>query len=126
MDKEEHHGSLFWVITRTSEMKEVRLELDNITWSQNIKMNLHAPKKRKTEVIEREPSEPPSFPILLIKKAIVKHTKLCVYLPKQTTGKAKPKEAVCALWSLAHRAGPWRLEVLGAWKRTWGACSLYA
>ena len=27
VDKEEHHGSLFWVITRTSETKEVNLEL---------------------------------------------------------------------------------------------------
>ena len=28
MDKEEHHGSLFWVRTRTSETKEVNLDLD--------------------------------------------------------------------------------------------------
>ena len=55
-------------------------------------MNLPAPKKRKTEVTEWEPSELPSFPILLNKKAIVKHTRLCAYLPKQTTEKAKPKE----------------------------------
>ena len=68
------------------------LELGNITWSQNIKMNLPAPKTHKTEVIEWEPSELPSFPILLNKKAIEKHTKLCVYLPKQTKDKTKPKE----------------------------------
>ena len=48
VDKEEHHGSLFWVITGTGETKEVNLELDNITWSQNIKMSLPAPKRRKT------------------------------------------------------------------------------
>ena len=52
VDKDEHHGSLCWVITRASETQEVNLELDNITWSQNIKMNLTGPKKRKTEVIE--------------------------------------------------------------------------
>ena len=92
MDKEEHHGSLFWVIARTSETKEANLELGNNTWSRNIKMNLPAPKKRKTEVIEWEPSELPSFPILLSKKAIGKHTKLCVYFPKQTKGKTMPKE----------------------------------
>ena len=83
---------MFWVITRTSETKEVNLELGNITWSQNIKMHLRDPKKRKTEVIEWEPSELPSFPILLNKKAIEKHTELCVYLPKQTKDKTKPKE----------------------------------
>ena len=92
MDKEEHHGSLFWVIARTSETKEVNLDLDNITWSHNIKMNLPAPKKRKAAVIEWEPSELPSFPILVNKKAIQKKTKLCVYLPKQTKDKPKPKE----------------------------------
>ena len=92
MDKEAQHGSLFWVITRTRETKDVNLELDNITWSQNIKMNTHAPKKRKTEVIEWEPSELPSFPILLNKKAIEKHTRLCVCLPKQAKDKTKPKE----------------------------------
>ena len=92
VDKEEHHGSLFWVTTGTRETKEVNLELDNITWSQNIKMNLPAPKKRKPEVIEWVPSELPSLPILLSKKAIEKHTKLCVYLPKQTKDKTKPTE----------------------------------
>jgi hypothetical protein len=92
VDNEEHHGSLFWVITRTSETKEVNLDLDNSTWSHNIKMNLPAPKKRKAEVIEWEPSELPSFPILVSKKAIQKKTKLCVYMPKQTKDKAKPKE----------------------------------
>ena len=91
VDKEERHGSVFVVITRTSETKEVNLELDNITWSQNIKVNLHAPKKRKTEVIEWEPSELPSFPIVLSKKAIEKDTKLCACLPKQTKDKTKPK-----------------------------------
>ena len=70
----------------------MNLQLDNITWSQSIKMNLPAPKKRKTEVIQWEPSELPSFPILVNKKAIQKKTKLCVYMPKQTKDKAKPKE----------------------------------
>jgi len=83
---------LFWVITRTSETTEVNLDLDNITWSQNIKMSLPAPKRRKTGVIEWESSKLPSFPILVNKKAIQKHTKLCVYLPKQTKDKTKPKE----------------------------------
>ena len=80
------------MITRTSETKEVNLELDNITWSQNIKMNLPAPKRRKTEVLEWEPSKLHSFPILVNKKAIQKRTKLCVYLPKQTKDKTKSKE----------------------------------
>ena len=68
------------------------MELDNITWSQNIKMSLPAPKTRKTGVIEWKSSGLPSFPILVNKQAIQKHTKLCVYLPKQTRDKTKPKE----------------------------------
>ena len=74
VDKEEHHGSLFWVISRTCETKEVNLDLENITWSKTIKVNLPGPKRRKTEVLEWEPSELPSFPILVNKKAIQKRT----------------------------------------------------
>ena len=91
MDKEEHHGSLFWVVTRTSETKEVSLELDNITWSQNIKMNLPAPKKRKTEVIEREPSELPSFPILVKKKAIQKRPSFVCTCPHRPRTRQSPR-----------------------------------
>ena len=39
----EHRDSLLWVVTRTCEVKDANLVLDNITWSQAIKVNLPAP-----------------------------------------------------------------------------------
>ena len=67
------------------------MELDNVMWSQNIKVSLPAPKKRNTEVIDWEPPELPSCPNRASKKAIKQHTKLCVYLPKQTKEESTPK-----------------------------------
>ena len=80
IDAEEHVGSLYWVVTRTSNAKDVNLDQDNVTWEHSIKVNLPAPKKRKTETVHWEPSELPSFPLLVNKKAIKKHTMLCVFL----------------------------------------------
>ena len=81
LDKDEHTGSLYWVVTRTSNTKEVNLDLELATWEQHIKVNLPAPaKKRKMEVIDWESSQLPSYPCLVNKKAIAKHTKLCVFL----------------------------------------------
>ena len=95
------------MITGASETKEVSLELGNITWSHNIKMNLPAPKKRKTEVIEWEPSELPSFPILLSKKAIGKHARLCV-LSHADQGEDKAQGGGVSLVALS--AQRWALE----------------
>ena len=83
LDSEEHVGSLYWVVTRSSNTKEVNLDLDNVTWEHSIKVNLPALKKRKTEVVNWDPSELPSFPLLVNKKAINKHTKLCVFLAEK-------------------------------------------
>ena len=81
LDKDEHAGSLYWVVTKTSNTKEVNLDLELATWEQHIKVNLPAPaKKRKMEVIDWEFSQLPSYPCLVNKKAIAKHTKLCVFL----------------------------------------------
>jgi hypothetical protein len=83
LDKDEHHGSLFWVVTRTSEPKEVNLDLDNVAWSQNIKVSLPAPNKRKTKVLDWDSSELPSFPDLVNKRAVKKRAKLSVFLAKK-------------------------------------------
>ena len=94
IDKDEHVGSLYWSITRTSVLKEVNMEIEQATWQQKIQMHLPGPasKKRKVDPIEWEPSELPSFPILLNKKAIKKHTKLCVYLADKKIDKKTGKE----------------------------------
>ena len=82
IDPEEHTGSLYWVVTRTSETKEQNLEFENFTWEQNIQVSMPSPvsKKRKLDPVHWSSSELPSFPVLLNKKALKKHTKLCVFM----------------------------------------------
>ena len=80
---DDHWGSLYWLVTRTEEAKLANLEQDMVTWQQQIKVTLPAPKRRKTEVLEWEASELPAFPILVNKKALAKHTLLQVFHNKK-------------------------------------------
>ena len=83
LDPEEHRGSLYWLVTRTSKLQDVNLEIDNVSWEQEIKVSLPGPKRRKTETLTWTSSELPTFPLLVNKKAIKKHTQLCVFLAEK-------------------------------------------
>ena len=48
LDSEEHKGSLFWVVGRTSQAADANLVLENISFQTQIKMSLPGPKRRKT------------------------------------------------------------------------------
>jgi hypothetical protein len=89
VDPEEHTGSLYWIVTRTSDPQEVNLELEIFTWEQQIKVNLPGSKKRKVDPVQWLPSQCPSFPVLINKKAIQKHTKLCMFLAPKSEAKGK-------------------------------------
>ena len=90
---DEHKGSLYWIVTRTPNAKEANLDFENLVWEQQIKLSLPAAKKRKLGPVEWQASELPAFPILVNKKAIPKHTKLCVYLAdKKNTKDPKKKD----------------------------------
>ena len=81
-DEEEHTGSIYWIVTRTGDPKICNLEYENMTWEQQIKVNLPGPamKARKLETRQEwASSELPMYPVLVNKKAIKKHTLLCVY-----------------------------------------------
>ena len=80
LDTEEHAGSLFWCVTRTSDMTRVNLDLDQVTWDMQIKMSVPAPKRRKVDPNEWTSSELPVIPILVNKKKIGKHTRLCMFM----------------------------------------------
>ena len=83
VDLEEHRGSLYWVVTRTSDAKAVNLDVEMAQWTLSIQMTLPAPKKRKTVPQQYwSSSELPSFPILVNKKALEKHTQLFCFLTK--------------------------------------------
>ena len=84
LDPEEHTGSLYWIVTRTSDTKQVNLDWETCTWEQDIKLHLPGPaKKRKVAPVQWSSSELPSFPVLLNKKAIKKNTKLCVFVAEK-------------------------------------------
>ena len=54
-----------------------------------MKVSLPAPKKRRVENLCWDPAELPTIPILTNKKAIKKHTKLCVFLAEKKDLKKK-------------------------------------
>ena len=85
----EHTGSLYWHITRTQDPAEANLDAENMSFRQNIEVMLSAPahKKRKLQSGAWEPSDLPTIPYLTNKKAIPKHTKLCLWSAEK--GKAK-------------------------------------
>ena len=89
VDPEAHTGSLYWIVTRTSDPKEVNLQLENFTWEQQIKVNFPGSKRRKVDPVQWQPAQCPSFPVLVNKKAIQKHVKLCMFLAAKSEPKGK-------------------------------------
>ena len=95
LDASEHKGSLFWLVTRTTDPDEANLEFDNVTWEQKIQVHLPGPatKKRKLDPVEWAQQELPQFPILVNKKPLEKNTKLAVFIApkkeKQSGGSKK-------------------------------------
>ena len=91
IDSEEHQGSFFWLVGRTSEASQANLVFENISFELEVKMNLPAPKRKRVSSSSWEASELPQIPILLNKKAIKEpqeHTKLLVLqAPKNLTKK---------------------------------------
>ena len=91
----EHKGSLFWMVTRTTDPDEANLEFDTVTWEQKIQVHLPGPatKKRKLDPVEWAQQELPQFPILVNKQPLEKNTKLAVFIApkkeKQSGGSKK-------------------------------------
>ena len=92
IDTEQHLGSLFWVVQRTSTVSEANLTLENVTFEQQIKLTLPAPKERKVSTVLWDTSEMPSIAILLNKKGIKKHTKLLVFQAEKKRDEKKDKK----------------------------------
>ena len=89
VDLEEHRGSLYWMVTRTSDVKEANLDVEMVKWEQSIQMTLPALKKRKAVSCEWSSSELPCFPILVNKEPLTKHTQLFCYLCKDEKKETK-------------------------------------
>jgi hypothetical protein len=79
LDSEEHQGSFYWLVQRTSQASVANLTFENAILEQQIKVSLPAPKRRKVTTVQWDSSELPSIPILVNKKAIQKNTKLLMF-----------------------------------------------
>ena len=89
----EHTGSLYWVVTRSGDPKICNLEYESISWEQQNKLNIpeRAVKALKLETRHHWAcSELPTIPVLVNKKAIKKHTLLCVWYKEPAKAKDTP------------------------------------
>ena len=84
LDDDEHMGSLFWLVGKTSSSSDANLSMEVATFEQQVKVHLPGPKKRRVESSKWDPPEMPGVPILVNMKDIKKHTKLLVYSPEES------------------------------------------
>ena len=77
IDDEDHEGSLYWIIGRTSKPKEVNLQSEQVSCDINIAMTLPSEKKALTKTWAS--ADMPAIQILVNKKAIAKHTMLLAF-----------------------------------------------
>lgn len=78
LDEQDHTGSLFWLVTRTSVAAAENLSLEPVAWEHKVALTLPAKKKLKV-TSEWDSSELPSIPLLVNKKALKAHQQLFVY-----------------------------------------------
>ena len=83
LSEEQHTWSLFWLVKRISEDNLANLQFESATLEQDVKVSLLCAKKRKVTTTSWSTSELPTIPVLVNKKAIEKHTMLCVFQPEK-------------------------------------------
>ena len=83
-DSNQHLGSLFWLVGRTSKASEANLALENSTFEAQVVVPLPVgPKRRKVSPAAQWASHGmPSVPVLVSKKAIKAQAQLLMYLPE--------------------------------------------
>ena len=91
LEEQQHQGSLYWLVTRTSDPAEANLDTENMTFNQKTEVTISGPalKRRKLGPVEWAASEMPSIPVLTNKKPIGKHTQLLMFLPPADKDKKK-------------------------------------
>jgi hypothetical protein len=88
-DSDEHHGSFYGMVTRTSDISEANMTVVHLTIEHHMKASLPDPKRRK---VSSAPLESSTLPILVNKKAIKKHTKLLVFQEDKNLEAKKDKK----------------------------------
>ena len=81
VDSQEHKGSLFWIVERTSDSSQANMCLEPVTWEHRVTLNMPF-KKKKKHTVEWESKDLPSVPLLINKKEIKAHQRLStMHLP---------------------------------------------
>ena len=79
LDSQEHLGSFFWLVSRTSTASQANLFLEHAILEQLVKVSPLGPKKRKVVSVPSESSAIIAIPVLVNKKTLKKHTQLFVF-----------------------------------------------
>ena len=83
LSTEEHKGSLFWIVQRTSKASDANLVFENVTFETQVCVSLPTTKKRKVEASLWGPEELPGIPILINKGSLKKHIQLFCFQPEK-------------------------------------------
>ena len=87
IDERDHYGSLYWLISRTSQKSEATLSFEPVTWSATVDLKL--PFKKNRVSVKEDSMDLPTLPLLTNKKALKEHTCLKVW---HTDEKPEKKE----------------------------------
>ncbi len=86
-DDNEHTGSLYWLVSRTSAIAKANMSLENVSQEQTVKLSL--PLKSKKRSVEWSSSDLPTIPILVNKKKIEAHVRLAMFHDEEKEKKDK-------------------------------------
>ena len=94
VDKDQHTGSLYWLVQRTSKAPSANLSEEMTSWEQSVSVTLPGPARKKARTLFSEWSctELLGIPILVNKRDIPKHTRLTVFLADKTSTKLAKKD----------------------------------
>ena len=89
MDGEEHTGSLYWFVARSSDDSLCNLGTDSFAWEHKVLVQIPGQKK-KILAMQRSIESLPSIPVIVNKKPIEKYTQLVLYQKEREKVKGVP------------------------------------
>jgi hypothetical protein len=89
IDDTENTGSLYWLVSRTSEHAKANMSLENVSWEQTVKLQL--PLRQKKSVVAWASNDLPTIPIFVNKKKVAAHVRLANFFDEEKDKKAKEK-----------------------------------
>ena len=81
IDSNEHTGSLYWLVERSSSPAEANLVLESVCWDHRVDLKL--PRKKQKVSSDWQSQDLPAIPLLVNRKVIKEHVRLVVYQPEK-------------------------------------------